>query len=192
MFKKLIVTLVVLGLLLLPANLPAPTTKYGVGTDLPFLQWRVTKHASSVFDGATGSAHGDKDAANTYRIFTVTGDVIIYQFVGIVNTTLTEAGASAAIIVGATGNTGKLLSDPTSGATDLVDGDVWLDAGTEPSIDTFPGGAPTWGAVINDGADIVETTSSQDITGGQIDYYIIWAPLGPGATVVGAGTLSDV
>ncbi len=160
----------------------------GKFADLPFLTWRTIKHASSAFDGATGSAHGDKDAANTYRIFEVTGDVIVLACWGVVNTDLTEAGATAVIQVGVTGNTAQFMDQKN--AVDLDDGKVWVSSSIVIGGETILAGYRY--TAINDGADIVETVGTQDVTGGQIDYYCIWAPVEPGASVVSSGTLSQV
>lgn len=165
----------------------------GFYNDLPFLTWRVIKHASSAFTGA-GSAHGDKDGANTYRIYTVTGVVAVSAFIGVVNTTLAEAVAGGRISLGLTGS-----------ATFFIAND---DAETWASGDIIGGGAGTGGSmgdvaltniafidgefIIIDGTDIVETVDTQDLDGGQIDYYCIWTPMESGASIVEAGTLSQV
>lgn len=144
----------------------------------PFGQWNIAVKRSDVFDGGTADAHGDADgASNPYTLFSVTGDVEVL-IVGIVNTNL--AGATATLEVGVAGNTAKLL--PQTTATDLADGDVWTDTGAEAGVDVFA----TETFVINDGADIIETTGTADITAGQIDYYCFWRPLEPGAKVVAA------
>ena len=44
--------------------------------------------------------------------------------------------------------------------------------------------------VVNDGADIIETSATTNVEAGQMDYYIIWAACEPGANVIEAGTLS--
>lgn len=144
------------------------------------LQWRIAKKTSSAFDGGTLNAHGDvSGTGNPYTLFTVTGDVIISRFWGICNTNL--AGATGTIEVGTASNTAKLLAQVT--ATDLVDGDVYTDAGAEANIDIL---TPAVGWAINDGADIIETAATADITAGQIDYYCIWAAVEANASVVAA------
>lgn len=143
------------------------------------LTWQVIKHVSSAFTGGTVNAHGDHDGTgDPYTAFNVTGDVLIKAVWGIVNTTLVGA---ATLEVGTASNTAKLLAQ-VANATTLADGDVWVDAGTEANIDTIVGEMHA----INDGADIIETSASANITAGQIDYYCVWAPAEPGAKVVSA------
>ena len=140
--------------------------------------WRVVVHRSSVFAGGSADLHGnDGGALDPYSIFTVTGDVEA-KVVGIVNTTLT--GATATIEVGVVGNTAQFIAQATG--TDLDDGDVYTDAGAEAGADVWPEEAQ----IINDGADIIETVATSDITAGQIDYYCLWRSLEAGASVVSA------
>ncbi|KKN19453.1 hypothetical protein LCGC14_0945650, partial [marine sediment metagenome] len=155
------------------------------------LVWRVTKLASSAFTGA-GSAHGDKDAANTYTIFTVTGVIATRGIFGVVNTTL--VGVSGDISLGIVGDTtafvsaddaptwagGDILGDFNFGSADLSDNALMSPITALGEL------------LIIDGSDIQELTATADITGGQIDYFIIWAPMEPGASIVAAGTLSQV
>lgn len=144
------------------------------------LAWTVTKKVSSAFDGGTADAHGDESGTgNPYTLFNVTGDVALKGVVGIINTSLT--GASATLEVGLAGNTAKLIAQATG--TDLDDGDVWTDAGSEAAIDKLADGGLFF---INDGGDIIETVATADVTAGQIDYYAIWAPLEIGASVKAA------
>lgn len=175
----------------------AQTTGY-IWTFEEKLEWKVTKHISSAFDGATTNAHGSLGEKPTYTVFTVTGDVIIKSYWGVVNTTLTDAGDAGRVEVGVVGNTALLMAQiagATAGATLLEDGDIWHDAVSEAAGGSKLSGNNTANDYltefyINDGANIVEITSGADITAGQIDYYIIWAPAEAGARVAGAGTLS--
>jgi len=145
------------------------------------LEWQVAKHVSSSFDGGTTDAHGEDGGANDpYTIFTVTGDVLVAAVWGVCNTSLVGA---ATLEVGVVGNTAKILAQITD-ATTLDDGDLYTDDGTEAGADyVVPAGG--WIA-LNDGADIIETTGTTNITAGQIDYYCIWAPVEDGAKVTSA------
>lgn len=148
------------------------------------LVWQITKHVSSVFLGGTSNKHGNDGGTNDpYTIFNVTGDVAVKALVGIVNTNL--AGA-ATLEVGVASNTAKLLAQ-IADTTNADDGDVYTDAGTEANIDIWPAESLYF---INDGADIIETTGTTNITAGQIDYYCIWAPLEPGAFVASAAAVA--
>jgi len=140
--------------------------------------WRVVKHVSTAFDGATGDAHGnDGGALDPYSVFTVTGDVEA-KVVGIVNTTLVGA---ATLEVGVAGNTAQFIAQ-IADATGLVDGDVWTDGGAEAGADVWPEEAQ----IVNDGANIIETVGTANVTAGQIDYYCLWRPLEAGALIVSA------
>lgn len=156
---------------------------------LPFLNWQVAKHASSAFTGNTPGTHGDSQSGGTakptYTIWTVTGDIMIMSLWGIVNTTTTGV-ATATIEIGVVGNTDFVIATTTG--TDLLDGGVLNNASPTVGIGSSTGVLTNF--FINDGANIIETTKTEDMDDGQIDYYMIWSPVEPGATVVEAGTLS--
>lgn len=147
--------------------------------------WEIAEHRSSAFTGATDDSHGDTDSGTptpTYTVFAVTGDIIILGCWGVINTSLT--GATATVEVGFAGNTAELIAQEL--ATDMDDGAVYVSATVE------DGGGPlaqTY-TVVNDGADIIETSATANVATGQIDYYCIWAPVEAGATLVSDGSLS--
>lgn len=155
------------------------------------LKWHVAKHVSSDFTGATDDSHGDTDSGTptpTYTIFSVTGDIIIRSFWGVVNTTLTDVGNAATLEIGVTGNTTGII-----GATDsdlIIDGAVWASTTPLTGVGGTSGAGLLLDRYLNDGVDIIETSKVENILAGQIDYYMIWAPVEPGAGVVEAGTLS--
>jgi hypothetical protein len=155
-------------------------TQVNHATDNP-LVWRIAKKVSSAFTGGTTNAHGDYDGTGMpYSLFTVTGDVVLKAIWGVVNTDL--AGATATIEVGVAGNTAGLIAQET--ATDLDDGNIFTSATNAVGVARMAdSGALT---AINDGADIIETLGTANVTAGQIDYYCIWAPAEPGASVVPA------
>ena len=158
----------------------ATAVRSGLEQQHELLQWRIAKRTSSAFTGGTSNAHGDHDGTgDPYSLFTVTGDVVVKAVVGICNVSLEGAGT---LEVGVAGNTAKLLAQ-IANTTTLDDGDVWTDAGTEAGVDIAAAGSLFF---INDGADIIETAGTANITAGQIDYYCIWAPLEEGASVVSA------
>lgn len=144
------------------------------------LVWRVVKKSSTSFTGGTGDAHGNNGGAlDPYTLFTVTGDVVIKAIWGVCNTSLTGA---ATLEVGVAGNTAQLLAQ-IADTTTLDDGDIYTDAGTEAGSDIQAAAGLNF---INDGADIIETTDTTDITAGQIDYYVIWAPAEANGNIVAA------
>lgn len=145
------------------------------------LEWQVAKHVSSAFTGATLNQHGNDGGTNDpYTIFTVTGDVIIAAFWGVVNTDLT--GATATIEVGTVGNTAAILAQEL--ATDLDDGALYVSGTVADGVAALATSGAAF--VINDGADIIETVGTADVEAGQIDYYCIWAPAEDGAKITSA------
>lgn len=143
--------------------------------------WQLAKKVGSAYAGGTVNAHGDYDGTgNPYTLFTVTGDVILKAIWGVVNVDL--AGATATIEVGVAGNTAGLIAQET--CTDLDDGNIYSSATNAVGV------APTAGSgalyAINDGADIIETLATANVTAGQIDWYVIWMPCEANASVVAA------
>lgn len=108
-----------------------------------------------------------------HTLFTVTGNCLVTVF-GICDTNL--AGA-ATIEVGVANNTAGLIAQ-IADATDLDDGDIWVDATPAVGVEALPGAK-----IVNDGADIILTIGSTDLTGGVIDFYCLWRPLSEGAKV---------
>ena len=144
------------------------------------LNWQITAHRSSVFDGGTVNSHGDQGGTNDpYTIFTATGDVIIKAIWGICNTTLVSA--TAQISVGVVGNTAALLA--LEEVDEILDGGVYVSATQAVGVAAI---ANTGMFAINDGLDIIESTETADVTGGQLDYYCIWAPAEDGASIISA------
>lgn len=155
-------------------------TQVNHATDNP-LVWRIAKKVSSDFAGGTANAHGDSaGTGNPYTLFTVTGDVVVQAIWGIVNTTLT--GATGTVSVGVTGNTAALLALETG--TELAAGGVYTSATQAVGAAAVAGSGAL--IAVADGLDIIETVATADITAGQIDYYVIWAPVEAGASVVAA------
>lgn len=145
--------------------------------------WQITKHESSVFLGGTTNKHGDITGTNNpYTLFTVDGDVLLAGIWGVVNTSLT--GASGTVEVGVTGNTASLIAQET--ATEIDAGGVYVSA-------TQAVGAAalfTSPRALFSGLDIIETVATTDIAAGQIDYYVMWAPAEPGASLVSAAAIA--
>ena len=149
--------------------------------DTNVLSWRIAKKVGSAYTGGTANSHGDYDGTGMpYTLFTVTGDVVLRAIWGVVNTDL--AGATATIEVGVAGNTAGLIAQET--CTDLDDGNIYISATNAVGVArTADSGGLT---AINDGADIIETLGTANVTAGQIDWYCIWAPVEENATLVAA------
>ncbi|MHC4269157.1 MAG: hypothetical protein ACYSWS_03445 [Planctomycetota bacterium] len=107
---------------------------------------------------------GDQAA---HTLFTVTDNVIVTVF-GICDTSLTGAGTFE---VGVAGNTAGIIAQ-IADAEDLDDGDIYVDATPGVGVEALP--SPF---IINDGADIILTIGTADITAGVVDFYCLWRPL---------------
>lgn len=127
-------------------------------------QWRLARtNYSFAVDGGTQGA---------YTLFGVTGTVLVQVF-GVCST-LFNSGGAATIEVGIAGNTAAIIAQTT--ATDLDQYETWQDAGPEAN----PGNVATaMGAyfVVTNGADIIMTIGTADLTAGVADFYARWIPL---------------
>jgi hypothetical protein len=123
----------------------------------------------------------DTGAQGAYTIFTVTGDVYIEQLYGLCQVTLTSAGAPT-IEVGIAGNTAVLIAQTT--ALNLDQYELWQDATPE----TNPGVVILLGRswVLANGADIILTIGTADLTAGDIDFHCTWRPLSLDGNLVAA------
>jgi len=122
----------------------------------------------------------DGGVAGTFTMFTVTGTVLVEVF-GVCQDSLTTGGGAATIELGIAGNTAALI--PQTLATDLDQFEIWQDATPEANPGALDPTARTF--VITNGADIIMTIGTANLTAGVIDFYCFWTPLGI-ATVVAA------
>lgn len=123
----------------------------------------------------------DGGAQGTFTIFTVTGDVLAHVW-GLCQVLL-DSGGAATIELGIAGNTAALIAQTT--ATDLDAYETWQDAVPEAN----PGNVATaLGAyfVIANGADVVLTVGTADLTAGEIDFHAFWMPLSTNGNLVAA------
>jgi len=114
----------------------------------------------------------DTGAQGTYTIFTVTGNVYIEQVYGLCQVALTSGGVPT-IELGIAGNTAVLIAQ-TAGL-DLDQYELWQDATPEanPGVVILLG--RSW--VVANGADIILTIGTADLTAGDIDFHCTWRPL---------------
>lgn len=122
----------------------------------------------------------DAGAQGTFTIYTVTGDVYVQMF-GLCQV-LMDSGGAATIELGIAGNTAALIAQTT--ATDLDQFETWQDAGPEAN----PGAVPldARGFVIANGADVILTVATADLTAGDIDFVGRWWPISTNGNVVAA------
>ena len=134
---------------------------------LPFLERKTVAFTGAAGLGATGA---------TTR-FTVTGDVVVGIFA-----TCTEdlVGDTATLEVGISGNTAALIAQTT--ATNIDSGESWFDS-SPATVEAMPD-LVNHGSVIVNGADIIETVGTANITDGTLNYYCFWRPLSSDGSVV--------
>ncbi len=123
----------------------------------------------------------DGGAAGAFTLFTVTGTVLVQVF-GVCQTALNSEHGTATIELGIAGNTAALIAQTTATALDQYE--AWQDAGPEANPAPLDLTARTF--VITNGADVVLTVGTEDLTVGVVDFYCLWTPLSDGATVVAA------
>lgn len=149
------------------------------GTYMTLDSFNVAEATPSAFIGGTLNARGDHDGTGDGKVmFSVTGTVLVRVF-GICTVDL--AGATATIELGVTGNTAALIAQST--ATDLDAGELWKDTSPELGVDTLANLPGPF--IIADGADIIETIGTANITSGNVKYICLWRPLSPNGKVVG-------
>lgn len=138
--------------------------------------WQYVK-TTTTFTGGTANSTGDFDGTgNPFTIATVTGSVLV-KVMAVCTTNL--AGATATLEVGIAGDTAEIIAQST--ATDIDAGELWHDATPDSGIETSSVIAEK---IIVNGADIIGTVGTANITSGVIDFYIFWKPLAEGSSVV--------
>lgn len=149
--------------------------------------YNITVCRPVAFTGGTANSRGDDGGTNDpFTLFTVTGDVIV-RIYGVVTTTLT--GATATVALGTANNTGGIIAATT--ATDLAANDVWVDA-TPTEVELVALASIPAATVITNGADIVETVATADITAGNIYYVCLWRPVASWVNAAGVSTKANV
>ena len=121
----------------------------------------------------------DTGAQAAYTIFTVTGDVFVFQQWGLCKIALTSDGAPT-IELGIAGNTAAFVAQ-TAGL-DLDQYEAWQDAAPDanPAVVTLL--AKSW--TIQNGADVILTIGTADLTAGDIDFHVFWMPLSADGNLV--------
>lgn len=139
----------------------------------------------TAFAGGTANARGDDGGTDDpHTLFTVTGDVIVRLW-GVCTTDLTTTTGTVA--VGIANNAGLLLAALAAG--DIDAGEIWNDA--TPAVgDTLANIAGPY--VLPNGADIIETIATADVTAGNIYYICLWRPVSMGQDAAGNSIASDV
>jgi hypothetical protein len=148
-----------------------PNTADSYGPDVA--QYRI---ARATYDFAV-----DGGAQGVYTMYTVTGDVYCTIVSHCHSVSLDSLGA-ATIELGIAGNTAALIAQTL--ATDLDVTETWQDATPEPNP----------GAIIDltrtfqllEGADIIFTIGTADLTAGDIIFTCLWFPVTTDGNVIAA------
>ena len=134
-------------------------------------QWR---HTSGNYNFTA-----DTGAQAAYTIFTVTGDVMLYV-IGLCQE-LMDSGGAATIELGIAGNTAALVAQTL--ATDLDAYETWQDAVPEVNPGAVDPAASSTKVIAN-GADVILTVATADLTAGDLDFHAFWLPLSADGNVV--------
>ena len=164
---------------------PSPVANLQAASAVPQLI-----RASKTFTGAANLG-----AVGVNELFTTTGVVEFKSFYVRCTTDLVDAVDGALFRLGITGNDGLFASTNFEGLFDLDT----IDAGEGLETDT-PSAAPGWAWNLEQSsfthekaifANIIMTISAQAITGGVLEFYILYLPLSSnGALTLGAGMVS--
>lgn len=142
------------------------------------------ERSARVVTKATGSmASGFGTTDSPVAMFTVTGEVAVRGW-GIVTTNLSSTSNTGTISLGTADSTAALIPAATADGTELQAGDVWFDSTSGTDAGALPDDG-SW-VILADGANIVMTIGTNDITGGAIDVFCEWAPISADGNVVAA------
>lgn len=128
--------------------------------------------ARKTLDLAANGAQGAK------TLFTITGTVLV-RLCAVCTENL--AGATGTISVGIAGSTAAIIALTT--ATDIDAGEIWNDATPNSSIEAASVLAQY---IIANGADIIATIATADLTDGLLEFYCFWEALSENGNVVAA------
>ncbi|MBI3936776.1 MAG: hypothetical protein HY323_07345 [Betaproteobacteria bacterium] len=124
----------------------------------------------------------DAGAAGAFTVFTVTG-VVEVQVFGVCNTNAITAGGAVTLELGVAGNTAVLIAQ-IADARDLIANEVWVDATPTTTVEPWDADAKTF--ILTNGQDIIQTIGVGGLTGGTIDYYLMWRPRSADGAIVAA------
>ena len=140
--------------------------------------WRQCEK-SITFAGGTTNAIGDHDGTNDpFDIFTVTGDVKV-KVIAVCTTSLT--GDSSTLEVGTTLSTAGIIALTT--CTDIDAGMIWHDA--TPDVD-MELSSVVKEYILADGADIIGTVKTANITAGVIKFTVMWKAVSRNGDLIAA------
>jgi hypothetical protein len=141
-----------------------PTAIFRDANRVPIQGMSLIARKSVTFAAATTGSI----AAHT--LFTVTDEVLVMAF-AVVHSDLTSGGA-ATVSIGTANNVAGLVA--VTGYAGLVGGSTWVDGTPGTEVEALPTGAIS---LINNGADIIYDVLGATVTGGVVDFYVLWRPL---------------
>ncbi len=135
------------------------------------------------FDGTAGNG-----AVGTVAVFTVTGRVFVEYVVAFCTTDLTEALATATMVLGTATDTDALLGDATGGPTAIDANEFWIGAaapvaGGLTSATNATGGQTSTARNKAISENIILTIGAQAVNGGVLVITAFWHPITDGATL---------
>ena len=120
-------------------------------------------------------------ANSPITLFTVTGAVLcrVYGVVGA--TPFASTASTGTLAIGITGTTGLLIAATTANGTNLVANTPWFT--TAPTILGIALSVEVLTYDMVNGANIILTIATNNITAGAVVMYCDWIPVSAGATV---------
>jgi hypothetical protein len=130
---------------------------------------------------------GTTGAVATHTLYTVTGRILVDLIAAFCTTTLTSGGTPA-ITVGTVSAIATLIPAPTGGAPGILTNDWWATA-VSPQLVANPLTVVTGGTVVSSrqmlvAENIVLDVPTATVTGGVLEFYLVWKPLSANGNVV--------
>ena len=165
------------------------SSAYRDANRVPILTEGLITKKTITFAGATTDAWGDDGGAlDDAAIFTVTG-LVFARVIAVCTTSLTEAGGTATIEVGITGDTAIFM--PTETATQIDAGQIWLNDAANATYALVGGeeeaAADNMPKYALNGNDIILTVKTANVATGVLDFYCMWSPISSNAAVDDSG-----
>ena len=131
------------------------------------------------FDGTAGLGQ----AATAVPVFTVTGEVWVVLLTAFCTADLSEAGATAQISLGVVGNVTLFVG--AGQPIDIDTNEYWTTANPS-AVGGIAVPAAMKDILLINGADIVADPTTDDTTGGTIEFTTFWRPVSSDGLVVAA------
>ena len=137
--------------------------------------------------GSVTFVAGTTGATGQHSIFTITG--LVEFKVGARCTSDLTSGGAATLSIGNPGAPTEKLAATL--ATTIDAGDFYWAAGGDLATNTA-GFSDAGGYSISSGTDLISEILTTTITGGVLEYYMLWVPITPGAIVTLGAELTQI